>query len=238
MVQVPDDPRGNVWEFSCECGRSHSTKLFSVIRGKTRSCGCLSREVASARSRTHGATAGGKRKPEYSIWRSVVHRCTSPDSPHWPRYGGRGIDICSRWRTSFQAFFDDMGQRPLGLTLERVDNDKGYSPDNCVWATRKQQANNTSRTLFVVHRSETRSLQEWSALTGVKANTIRKRLREGWPVGRALFETATVFRKLNAQTEAYRRRPTIHPSRKKSPALVLRTYADLDDATVRSDGHG
>lgn len=90
---------------------------------------------------THGHTIGGKHSDTYTSWYHMIARCNNPNSEHWHRYGGRGITVCARWN-KFENFLSDMGTRPPGLTLERKMNDQGYSPDNCLWATRKEQAQN------------------------------------------------------------------------------------------------
>lgn len=122
----------------CDCGKEFSVAIDSW--GKSRSCGCLTRETTIARSTRHGLTTGGIRKI-YWIWSDMVGRCTRPTHTRYASYGGRGITVCDRWM-DVANFYADMGDRPAGRSLDRTDNDKGYSPDNCRWATAKEQRAN------------------------------------------------------------------------------------------------
>lgn len=128
------------WLCLCDCGNIAIVGLNQLGK-KANSCGCFRREFRI----THGHTRrsfGSKESPEYISWRGMIERCSNPRYEQWKDYGGRGICVCRRWRNSFINFFNDMGSRPRGKTLDRKNNDGNYTPRNCHWATRRQQAKN------------------------------------------------------------------------------------------------
>lgn len=132
-----------------------------------------------------GVKHGMSRTAEYEVWEAMIQRCTNPNNQHYARYGGRGITVCKRWR-DFKNFIADMGKRPPGLTIERKNNNAGYSRRNCMWATRAEQYRNQSRNVNVTAFGKTMCVRDWSKATGLTFETLRGRIARGVTPEKAL----------------------------------------------------
>lgn len=151
---------------------------------------------------THGHTYRGRYHPLYKTWRGMRDRCLNKRCRAYKNYGGRGITICKRW-DSFQSFIDDMGLRPPGTSIDRIDNNKGYSPDNCRWATPKQQNCNSRNARLLTVGNKTMTITEWGKRIGVSQQAISQRLRLGWsPIDAVSVPGRAVVHKLPKKTIA------------------------------------
>lgn len=190
-VLRPDPSEPGYYVCRCECGAEKSLRGTNLRCGAIRSCGCLSRELARERIPKLSAfnTKHGLHKSRaYMAWNGMRDRCRNPNHRYFSHYGGRGIYVCDRWQ-SFENFFADMGHPPPNHTLERRDNDGPYSPDNCYWATRQEQSNNRRANRRITAFGATRTIAEWSRLTGIHHNTLTKRIEIGMAPEAALSRT-------------------------------------------------
>lgn len=175
----------------CECGTVKKFFFGNVRSGKSKSCGCLSRELARGRA-THGHERGCKKTPELKSYRSMIRRCSMPAKKDAEIY--KGITVCERWSGTdgFANFLADMGLRPSILhSIDRIKGTLGYSPENCRWATKQQQARNRKSNRPVTINGETHLIVEWCEILGIKHHTVYDRLRDGWPIERALTAPVT-----------------------------------------------
>lgn len=186
----PNKHGSMVWECQCSCGNI-KTVDGQNLRGRTIvSCGCWKAE--NARKHLHGGlgpiTHGKSNTREYKIWQMMIYRCCTLTAWEYPHYGGRGIQVCKRWRKSFIYFSEDMGTAPSSKhTLDRIDNDGDYEPSNCRWATRRQQANNRDGNIAIEFAGQTRTIAEWARKLGfTRSGLLYDRLNAGWSVQRTL----------------------------------------------------
>jgi hypothetical protein len=162
---------GILWTCRCECGNSILVRGSCLRSGHTKSCGCITMSAD-----------GLCKTPEYRIWYAMNDRCHNARHTHYRYYGGRGIAVCDRWRESFSAFLEDMGTKPFPeATIDRVDNSRGYSPDNCRWSTRKEQSLNTRTTKMLTYNGETMCQSDWARRLGIAYQTLNWRVKQGWP---------------------------------------------------------
>lgn len=180
------------WLWRCSCGNFTIEKAGNVKRKRgTKSCGCLKREGFRLR---HGAHRKGQTTPEYRTWSGIRERCTNPNIRNYASYGGRGLTVCESW-SLFENFLADMGPRPSAFhSIERIDNSKGYSPDNCTWATRSEQQRNKRNNRLLTFHDETRCVTEWAQRFNLTASRVFRRLNAGWSIERALTEPLRVRR--------------------------------------------
>jgi len=171
------------WECLCECGNTTIVDGRSLRRNMTKSCGCLKIEKAISDKLTHGKSFSC----EYWIWNQMRERCQNPKHKGFQWYGGRGIKVCERWQHSFEHFFADMGERPSKKhSIDRVDNDLGYSPENCKWVTTMQQARNKRNNAWLTFNHKTLCVTDWAKEVNISVSAIADRLRRGWTVEQAL----------------------------------------------------
>lgn len=181
-----------MWDCVCDCGEKRTLDGRALRSGKTKSCGCYRDEVISTANTTHGYTVNRTVPPSYMSWQHMRDRCYNPETKYWPRYGGRGIQVCSRWRNSFGEFAKDMFEswKPK-LKIDRINNDGHYScghcdecnrngwPANCKWSTDTEQARNRSSNRIIEISSIKKPLYFWLELLGVKRGAFYTRLNKG-----------------------------------------------------------
>ena len=171
--RAPNRDKRVRWICVCDCGKVRTVLAWHLTQGDTQSCGCLRDEIVSKCNRTHGAT----QTVEYQAWNKLRRRCTNPNDIAFPLYGGRGIKVCERW-DSFENFIADMGKRPSAKhSIDRIDCDGDYCPENCRWATPRQQQGNRRFCYRIRHNGRTFNLAALARETGVRHSLLRSRIR-------------------------------------------------------------
>lgn len=170
----------------CECGKEIETPPGYLMNGDTKSCGCLATDQLAKRNAGRVKKHPNGLPKGYWTWQAMRNRCGSKSSKDYPRYGGRGIKVCERWQKSFECFIADMGEKPDGATIDRIDNDGDYTPENCRWATATTQANNRRNSVYLTHDGTTLTLSQWARRVGIKVVTLNQRLSHGWSIADAL----------------------------------------------------
>lgn len=176
-----------IWKCRCDCGTIKDIPAKTLRNGTAQSCGCLQKEKVSMANGTHRM----RKTRLYGIWHSMKNRCVDTNDIGYHLYGARGIKVCDEWRDSFEAFRDwamANGYRD-DLTIDRNDPDGDYCPENCRWATQKEQQNNRRNNKRLFFNGEEHTMSEWAEITGIKVGTIHSRLKRGWTVEKTLTET-------------------------------------------------
>jgi len=174
------------WLCQCDCGNQKEVQSWNLVSGQTKSCGCnhYSHDIQKDKALRHGSSYDRL----YTIWIGMKQRCYYAKHKQFKHYGGRGITVCDEWKDDFQAFHDWSTSHGYSnnLTIDRIDNDKGYSPDNCRWVSMKEQNNNRRNNRNIEFNGEIHSISEWSVITGIPRTTIRNRINRGWTIEKTL----------------------------------------------------
>lgn len=165
------------WYCKCDCGKIVRVQGGGLRFGSVKSCGCLKSERSSEIIHGHSRKIG--HTISYRCWNGMLQRCQNQNHESYHHYGGRGITVCQRWQ-KFENFLADMGEKPEGKTLDRIENDNGYFKENCRWATQIEQKNNTRRNVFLLYKGDSKTIAEWSRQLALSVSTIRKRIKLGW----------------------------------------------------------
>jgi len=165
----------------CDCGNVKDVRTGDLRSGRTTSCGCYTKEVTTERNTTHGESKTGL----YGLWLQMKNRCYNPRTAAYKHYGGRGISVCDKW-LDFECFKEDVGERANGMTLDRIDNDGNYCPENCKWATRREQSRNRRNTTYAVVNGVKGLLMDFAKEAGVSHTTVRSRLSRGLSIEESL----------------------------------------------------
>ena len=187
LSEMPYRTKGlkRLWLCMCDCGVTREVTTDHLTTGHTKSCGCLSVDTIRAMRTKHGKS---NKTPEYKAWMEMRQRCSNENNQAYPYYGGRGISVCDRWVDSFENFLVDMGNRPhKGMSLDRVDVNKGYSRENCRWATRTEQSRNRRNVPKYTVGDRSLTLPEWAEVCGISRGTLWQRVVVlGWGIEKAI----------------------------------------------------
>lgn len=171
------------WNCVCECGTNLVVLGESLRSGNSKSCGCLQKEAIRKTAKTHGLS----RTLTHRIWCGVLTRCTNSNHHSYANYGARGINVCERW-LKFENFLSDMGECPQGMSLDRINNNGNYEPSNCRWADSITQTRNQRDNKLITAFGKTLCLSAWSEQSGIKRETISRRLELGWDTEKAVSQ--------------------------------------------------
>jgi len=179
-----------IWHCQCDCGCEVDVRSSNLISGRTTSCGCYRRERLAEVCTVHGMNRRGKQHPVYGVWVTMLARCENPNCKWYKGYGGRGITVCDEWHNP--VIFIDWALAngwQKGLSLDRIDNDGNYEPDNCHWVTWKEQARNRRSNRLITFNDKTQTMAEWAEEINISYHTLKSRINNyHWPIERVLTE--------------------------------------------------
>jgi len=173
----PCGAKVHYWKVRCDCGKVFERKSthLSSKQYKLQSCGCANRKACGDRFRTHGL----KKHMLYNVWANMINRCHNPKDKFYKDYGGRGIFVCKRW-LKIENFLEDMGEKPIGKQIDRIDNNKGYSKGNCRWVTSYEQCRNKRNNRLIKIDDEIKCVTDWCAQYKISIATVCNRIKSGW----------------------------------------------------------
>lgn len=181
-----------VWLCRCDCGNQAEVVSQYLRNGDTKSCGCLQREGTGQRMTTHGHS----KTRLHRVWVGIKNRCYNPKTDNYKYYGAKGITMCDEWKNSFESFMEwsmqngyDPNAKAQECTIDRIDNNKGYYPENCRWVDHTYQCNNQSSNKVFTYNGETKTMAEWARTVGMKYTTLRARIRRGMPFEEAITKS-------------------------------------------------
>lgn len=191
-----------LWLCLCDCGKETVVSGSDLVTNHTKSCGCFKKEFAGKQNLKHGHKRKHKESTTYKSWSAMLSRCNNKNNKDYKNYGGRGIKVCDKWNKSkggsFENFLIDMGECPPGLTLDRIDNNKlinGYSPENCRWATDKQQCRNQKSNRILEYNDKKQCASEMAEEYNIPYKIFHARIQRGWPIKKALTTSVRYRRK-------------------------------------------
>lgn len=195
VISIEKQNQKTFLKCKCDCGNIIVRPTYLIATNQIKSCGCskgesLKRYNASG-MRSKGCYKDGRSlHPLYGTWFQMISRCENPNQNHYDRYGGRGIKVCDEWHDFWQfvKWSDSVGGRPKGYTLDRIDNNGNYEPNNCRWADWRTQTTNKSSNVFIEFEGQTKTVTEWAEFLNLHPHTLQERLKKGWSVERALTE--------------------------------------------------
>lgn len=186
VKRVENNKHGHAkWLCQCECGKHIIVCGYSLKNNNTKSCGCFKKISLYKKNYKHGHSCRKKTSKTYQVWEHMIRRCKNPNVKNYKNYGGRGIKVCEAW-LKFENFLQDMGERPEGLSIDRIDNDGNYYKENCKWSTRKEQNRNKRNNILITINGVTKCLVEWCEIFNLKYNMVKSRIYRGWTIDEAL----------------------------------------------------
>ena len=178
------DGKRHKWVCACDCGNTAGATYTNLTNGDTKSCGCLRKEIAAALGRSRKLP--GRNSAEYKTWIAIKGRCYNTNHQDFPNYGGRGVRVSDAWLKSYAQFLRDMGVRPTGMSIDRIDVNGDYAYGNCRWATDETQANNKRDNRYVEYRGLTLTVSQWAGKQGMSKQCLLERLDAGWSIEKSL----------------------------------------------------